>query len=49
MKKNVGTSFDSWLEEEGILQEVTAGAIKRVLARQVTTTKAQDGLTKTEM
>ncbi len=24
-KKNVGTSFDSWLEEEGIRQEVTAG------------------------
>lgn len=49
MKKNVGTSFDSWLEEEGILQEVTAGAIKRVLARQVATAMAQDGLTKTEM
>lgn len=49
MKKNVGTSFDSWLEEEGIRQEVTACAIKRVLARQVATARAQDGLTKTEM
>ena len=48
-EKNVGTSFDSWLEEEGIRQEVTVGAIKRVLARQVATTRAQDGLTKTEM
>ena len=49
MKQNVGTSFDSWLKEKGILQKVTAGAIKRVLARQVATAMAQDGLTKTEM
>ena len=48
-KKHVGTSFDSWLEEEGIRQEVTAGAIKRVLARQVATAMAQEGLTKTAM
>lgn len=48
-KKNVGTSFDSWLDEEGIRQEVTAGAIKRVLARQVVAAMAQEGLTKTEM
>ena len=49
MKKNVGTSFDSWLAEEGIRQEVTARAIKRVLARQVATAMAQEGLTKTAM
>ncbi|MCY4612270.1 MAG: helix-turn-helix transcriptional regulator [Nitrospira sp.] len=48
-RKNVGTSFDSWLDEEGIRQEVTAGAIKRVLARQVVAAMAQEGLTKTEM
>ena len=48
-KKNIGTSFDSWLDEEGIRQEVTAGAIKRVLARQVATAMAQERLTKTEM
>src|ERR1035438_4347236 len=34
-KNNIGSSFDSWLREEGIYQEVTATAIKRVLARQV--------------
>ena len=34
-KKNIGSSFDSWLHEEGIYEEVTATAIKRVLARQV--------------
>ena len=48
-RKNVGTSFDSWLDEEGILQEVTAGAIKRVLARQVQAAMAREGLTKTAM
>jgi antitoxin HicB len=34
-KKNIGSSFDSWLSEEGIREEVTAIAIKRVLARQI--------------
>ncbi len=48
-RKHVGTSFDSWLDEEGIRQDVTAGAIKRVLARQVVAAMAQEGLTKTEM
>lgn len=47
--KNVGSSFDSWLDEDGLRQEVTASAIKRVLARQVAAAMAQEGLTKTEM
>ena len=34
-KKNIGASFDSWLREEGIYEEVNTAAIKRVLARQV--------------
>lgn len=34
-KKNVGSSLDSWLREDGTYEEVTATAIKRVLARQV--------------
>ena len=48
-EKNIGTSFDSWLDEESIRQEVTAGAIKRVLARQVAAVMTKDGLTKTAM
>ena len=32
-KQNIGSSFDSWLTEEGIREEVTATAIKRVLSR----------------
>src|ERR1035438_10859879 len=34
-KRNIGSSFDGWLREEGIYEEVTATAVKRVLARQV--------------
>jgi hypothetical protein len=36
MKKNIGSSFDDWLREEGTYEETTAVAIKRVLARQIT-------------
>ena len=48
-KKNIGSSFDSWLREEGITEEVTAGAIKRVLARQVQAAMTDGGLSKAEM
>ena len=48
-KKNIGDSFDSWLREEGIQEEVTAGAIKRVPARQVQAAMAAGGLSKAEM
>ena len=34
-RKKIGSSFDGWLRDEGIYEEVTAAAIKRVLARQV--------------
>jgi len=33
-KKNIGSTFDTWLQEEGIYEEVTANAIRRVSARQ---------------
>ena len=31
-KKNIGSSFDSWLRAEGLYEEVTATAIKRLRA-----------------
>jgi hypothetical protein len=37
---NIGSSFDSWLREEGIHDEVSAAAINRVIARQVELTVA---------
>ena len=48
-KKNIGSSFDSWLREESIQQDVTAVAIKRVLARQVEAAMSDGGLSKAEM
>ncbi len=48
-KENIGSSFDSWLQEEGIEEQVTASAIKRVLARQVKAAMKEEGLSKTAM
>jgi DNA-binding Xre family transcriptional regulator len=48
-KKNIGSTFDSWLSEEGIREEVTATSIKRVLARQVEAAMKERKLSKAEM
>jgi antitoxin HicB len=48
-KKNIGSSFDSWLREEGIYEEASAAAIKRVLARQVEAAMKQKHFSKAEM
>lgn len=48
-EKNIGSTFDSWLKEEGIYEEVTAKAIKRVLARQIQNAMQQQDLSKTAM
>ena len=34
-KGRIGSSFDEFLKQEGIYEEVTARAIKRVIARQL--------------
>ena len=47
--KNIGSSFDSWLRQEGIYEEVTASAIKRVLARQIEAAMQEKQLSKAEM
>ncbi len=48
-KKNIGSSFDSWLREEGIYEEATSTAIKRVLARQVEAAMEEQNVSKAEM
>ena len=48
-KKNIGSTFDNWLREEGIYEEVSTAAIKRVVARQVEDAMQRKGLSKTEM
>ena len=45
----IGSSLDEFLEAEGILDEVEAIALKRVLAWQVSQAMAEKGITKTEM
>ena len=46
---HIGSSFESFLDEEGILEECTATAIKRVLARRIEHAMQERGLTKSAM
>jgi DNA-binding Xre family transcriptional regulator len=48
-KKNVGSSFDDFLQEDDLLEETTAVAIKRVVAHQLAAVMKEQGLTKVEM
>jgi antitoxin HicB len=45
-KGRIGSSFDDFLKDEGIYEEVTARAIKRVIARQLGVLMQDQGLTK---
>ncbi len=45
----VGSDFDDYLKEEGLIEEVERVAIKRVVAYQVVQFMLNQGLTKTEM
>jgi hypothetical protein len=50
-KKNphLGSSFDDFLKEEGIFEEVTAAAMKRVLAWQIEQLMKKQRVTKSAM
>jgi antitoxin HicB len=48
-KGRIGSSFDDFLKQEGIYEEVTARAIKRVIARQLDAFMEEEGLTKTAL
>src|SRR5262249_5807691 len=48
-KGSVGSSFDDFLREEKIYEDVTARAIKRVIARRLDALMQEEGLTKTEL
>jgi antitoxin HicB len=48
-KGRIGSSFDDFLKQEGIYEEVTARAIKRVIAHQLDALMADQGLTKSEL
>ena len=48
-RKHVGSSFDDFLKEEGIFEEATAVAVKRVLALQIEDEMKKLKLTKTAL
>lgn len=48
-KGRIGSSFDDFLKEDGIYEEVTARAIKRVIARQLGALMQNQGLTKASL
>ena len=46
---HIGSSFEDFLEEEGLHEDATARAIKRVLAWQIAQAMREQGITKAEM
>ena len=50
-KKNshIGSTFESWLDEQGIRQEVTGAAIKAVISLQLAEAMKRRGITKSAM
>ena len=48
-KRNIGSSFDDFLSEEGLLQDTTAVAVKRYIAYQLQQKMSEEQLSKSEM
>ena len=48
-EETIGSNFDDFLTEEGLLEEVGAVAVKRVLAFQIKEMMEAQNLTKAEM
>lgn len=49
MSKHIGSDFDAFLEEEGLREEATATAVKRVIAWQLGQAMKAQRITRTEM
>lgn len=49
MNPYIGSDFDDFLAEDGIQEDVTAAAIKRVLAYQIAQAMKKQGINQTEM
>ena len=47
--KHIGSSFDDFLEDEGIREEVEAVAVKRVLAYELALAMENNSINKVEM
>jgi antitoxin HicB len=46
---HIGSSFDDFLREEGIYEELTADAVKRVLAWQLEQARLAQGISKSAL
>ena len=46
---HIGSTFESWLDEQGIRQEVTGAAIKAVISLQLAEAMKRRGITKSAM
>jgi predicted XRE-type DNA-binding protein len=46
---HIGSSFEDFLQEEGIAEEATAAAIKHVLAWQISEAMKAQGISKNQM
>ncbi len=46
---HIGSTFESWLDEKGIREDVTAAAVKSVIAEQIAAAMKERGLTKSRM
>ena len=49
MNQHIGSDFDHFLEADGLLEETSAVAVKRVIAWQITQTMKAQNLTKTAL
>lgn len=47
MNEHIGSAFDDFLAEQGLLEEVSATALKRVIAWQLASAMKQQKVTKT--
>lgn len=47
--KHIGSNFDDFLKKEGLLEEATAAAVKRVIAFQIEEFMKEKSITKKEM
>jgi antitoxin HicB len=47
--KHIGSTFESWLDETGLREEVTAAAVKAVIAHQLAEEMKKQHITKKRM
>jgi predicted XRE-type DNA-binding protein len=46
---HLGSTFESWLDEKGLREDITAAAVKSVIADQIAAAMKERGLTKSRM